>query len=91
MKSGTADTVHFNPNSTCAAYTSATFRKGVPLETIMAVTGWSSEDLTEDNNYGQLPLLSYNKHVVLYSRLYQWDDYYFSQLQMFTAKSKCFL
>ena len=51
MKSG-IDTVHFKPNSTLAASTSAAFRKGVPLETIMAVTGWSSEDQTEDNNYG---------------------------------------
>ena len=56
MKSGIADTVHFKPNITRAASTSAAFRKGVPLETIMAVTEWSAEDLTEDNNYGQFIL-----------------------------------
>ena len=61
MKSG-IDTVHFKPHSTRAASTSAAFRKGVPLETIMAAAGWSAEctfatyykkDVTEGNNYGQ--------------------------------------
>lgn len=56
MKSGIADTVHFKPNSRHAASTSATFREGLPLETIMAVTGWSAEDVMEDNNYGQFIL-----------------------------------
>ena len=57
MRSGIADTVHFKPNSRHAASTSASFRKGVPLETIMAVyTGWSAEDVTGDNNYGQFSL-----------------------------------
>ena len=61
MKSG-IDTAHFKPHSTRAASTSAAFRKGVPLETVMAAAGWSAgctfatyykKDVTEDNNYGQ--------------------------------------
>ena len=45
-----------------APSTSAAFRKGVPLETIMAAAGWCAEctfatyykeDVTEDNNYGR--------------------------------------
>ena len=43
MKYGIADTEHFKPNSTRAASTSAAFRKGVPLETIMEVTRWFAE------------------------------------------------
>ena len=87
MKSG-IDTLHFKPNSTHAASTSAAFRKGVPLETIMAVTGLSAEckiwtihsELVCFISTLQMSLLSYNKHVVLYSRLYQRDDIFSWQL-----------
>lgn len=61
VKSG-VNTVHFKPHGTRAASTSAAFRKGVLLETIMSAAGWSSEctfatyykkDVKEDTNYGQ--------------------------------------
>ena len=63
MMKSVIDTVHFKPRSTRAVSASAAFRKGVPLETIMAAAaGWSAEctfatyykkDVTEDNNYGR--------------------------------------
>ena len=37
------DTVNFMPHSTRAASASAAFRKGIPLETLMAAVGWSAE------------------------------------------------
>jgi len=56
------DTVTFMPHSTRAASASAAFRKGIPLETIMAAAGWSAEctfatyyqkDVKEDTIYGE--------------------------------------
>ena len=35
--------MNFMPHSTRAASASAAFRKGIPLETIMATAGWSAE------------------------------------------------
>ncbi|PFX27511.1 Craniofacial development protein 2 [Stylophora pistillata] len=56
------DTKTFMPHSTRAASTSAPFRKGIPLETIMAAAGWSAEctfatyykkDTKDDTNFGK--------------------------------------
>ena len=60
--------VNFMPHSTRAASASAAFRKGIPLETIMAAAGWSAEctfatyykkDVKEDTIYGEA-ILSYS-------------------------------
>ena len=67
MKKAGIDTESFKPHSTRAASTSAAFRKGIPLETIMAAAGWSAEctfatyykkDVREDATFGQ-SILSY--------------------------------
>ena len=56
------DTVNFMPHSTRTASASAAFRKGIPLDTIMAAAGWSVEytfatyykkDDKEDTIYGE--------------------------------------
>ena len=56
------DTVNFKPHSTQAASTPAAFRKGIPLETIMAAAGWSTQctfatyykkDVKEDITFGK--------------------------------------
>lgn len=61
LRSG-IDTKTFMPHSTRAASTSAPFRKGIPLETIMAAAGWSAEctfatyykkDTKDDTNFGK--------------------------------------
>ena len=57
------DTVNFMPHNTRVASASAAFRKGIPLETVMATAGWSAEctfatyfkkDVKEDTIYGDL-------------------------------------
>ena len=42
MKEAGIDTESFKPHSARVASTSAAFRKGIPLETIMAAAGWSA-------------------------------------------------
>ena len=62
MTKARIDTVNFMPHKTRAASASAAFRKGIPLETIMAAAGWSAEctfatyyktDVQEDIIYGE--------------------------------------
>ena len=59
------DTVNFKPHSARAASNSAAFRKGIPLETIIAAAGWSTQctfatyykkDVKEDITFGKAVL-----------------------------------